>query len=310
MKKAFSVIIVLFLFGLLFVGINYREDITKYIVVNYIYKKDNEILKDNEYKKDLNISYVKETDNFFPQNKQDLLNIFYTAFNSDSTDFTYYCLDSYPTCIKDSNSLINEQETLSIINNLVHPYNSYQSLSFAINSFGKVHVTIEKQYSDEMIKELNKKVDEIIASQIKDNMSVQDKIKTIHDYIINHSTYDRERADAVTETKENTSPYHSESAYGALIEGHAICSGYSDAMELFLNRFGITSYKISSPTHIWNLVNIDGTWKHLDLTWDNPVVNTGEKMLLYDFYLIDTKKLLSLDKSHHTFNQDIYQEAA
>ena len=40
MKKLFSVIIVLFLFGVFVVSINYREDITKYIVVNYVYKKD------------------------------------------------------------------------------------------------------------------------------------------------------------------------------------------------------------------------------------------------------------------------------
>ena len=161
-----------------------------------------------------------------------------------------------------------------------------------------------------MIEVLNKKADEIIASEIKDNMSEKDKIKAIHDYIINHSVYDKERADSVTNAEENTSSYHSESAYGALIEGHAICSGFSDAMEIILNKLGITSYKISSPTHIWNLIYTDNTWKHLDLTWDNPVVNTGEKMLLHDFFLIDTKNLKDLDISHHTFDENIYKEAS
>ena len=171
MKNLISIIIVLFLFGVLGITINYREDITKYLVVNYVYKKSNEVIVENEYKKDLDISFVEETNNFFPNNKQDLLNIFYTALNAGSDEFTYYCLDSYADCIKDSDELIKEGETLSIINNLVHPYNSYQELSFSISSFGRIHVFVEKQYSKETIEELNQKVDSIISTEIKDNMN-------------------------------------------------------------------------------------------------------------------------------------------
>lgn len=304
MKKIMGIsffILLCCLFGVIFIQ---RESITKYIVVNYVYKKSEQKIEANQYKKNLSIGYVQETDNFYPNNRQDLLNIFYTALNNGVSEFTYYCLEGYQDCLKDSDELIQEEETLSNINNLVHPYNSYQNLSFSINTFGRVDVKVHKQYTNTMIKELNQKVDDIVQNQIQENMSIDDKIKTIHDYIINNSVYDKEMAD----NKEN-SEFQSDNAYGVLLEGHGICSGFSDAMELFLTKFNVTSYKISSPSHIWNLVYHNNTWNHLDLTWDNPVVNTGEKMLLHDYFLISTDHLKELDSDHHNFNEKIYQEA-
>ena len=44
--------------------------------------------------------------------------------------------------------------------------------------------------------------------------------------------------------------YASDIAYGPLFEGYGICGGYTDAMELFLEKMGIESYKISSDQHV------------------------------------------------------------
>ncbi len=143
---------------------------------------------------------------------------------------------------------------------------------------------------------------------ITDNMSSYDKIKAIHDYIINTTVYDQERANAVKNSSEYVK-YKSNTAYGPLIEGKAICGGYTDAMALFLDKMGIPNYKVSSEKHIWNLVYIDGAWKHLDLTWDDPVVSTGENMLLHTFFLIDSTTLMANDATEHTYNKNIYIEA-
>ena len=100
-------------------------------------------------------------------------------------------------------------------------------------------------------------------------MNQEEKIRAIHDYIINNTEYDVER------NETGTSNYDSNTAYGALIQGKAICSGYADAMALFLARFNIPNYKIASGTHVWNAVYINNTWLHLDLTWDDPVSKKG-----------------------------------
>ena len=79
-------------------------------------------------------------------------------------------------------------------------------------------------------------------------------------------------------------------------------------MELFLERLNIKSYKISSDQHVWNAVYINGTWKHLDLTWDDPVAVDKTDYLEHSYFLIDTNKLLQQERTQHTFNQEIYAE--
>lgn len=123
-----------------------------------------------------------------------------------------------------------------------------------------------------------------------------------HNYIINNSIYDTNRSD------QNVINYKSDLAYGPLIEGYGICGGYTDAMELILERLGIKSYKISSDNHVWNAVNLDNNWYHLDLTWDDPVVSDGSQILDHSFFLIETDKLLEIEKTQHRFDQDIYYE--
>ena len=145
-------------------------------------------------------------------------------------------------------------------------------------------------------------LDEIIKSTIKDDMSDEDKVLAIHDYIINHTKYDVLR-------EKGTSKYKSNTAYGALIEGYAVCGGYADAMSLFLNRFNIKNFKISTDTHVWNAIYINGNWLHLDLTWDDPVLeNSTEDTLLHKFYLIDTKKLEDYKITDHEYDKTIYSE--
>ena len=80
-------------------------------------------------------------------------------------------------------------------------------------------------------------------------------------------------------------------------------------MALFLDKMGIKNYKISSSSHIWNLVYIDGDWKHLDLTWDDPVLVNGENAITDIFFLISTDELYSKNTSQHIFDENVFSEA-
>ena len=79
-------------------------------------------------------------------------------------------------------------------------------------------------------------------------------------------------------------------------------------MELFLERMNIKSFKVSSENHIWNAVYINNNWKHLDLTWDDPVATDGKDYLEYNYFLIDTDQLLTLEQTEHNFNLKHYKE--
>lgn len=107
---------------------------------------------------------------------------------------------------------------------------------------------------------------------------LQKNITLAHDYIINNSKYDTDRSDL------DIVNYKSDIAYGPLLQGYGICGGYTDAMQLFLEKLGVKSYRVSSEKHIWNAVNLNDNWYNLDLTWDDPVVSDGSDALEYNFF--------------------------
>lgn len=256
----------------------------------------------NKYYRDYNFNFVQTTDNFSPHSMQDILNIYYTAINAGKTSFTFNCPKEYENCINDVKDLANSQDKLSDINNYVHPYNGFAHIETEFDSLGKVTIGIVKSYSDEDILAIESKIDELFPQLVNSNYSDIDNIRIIHNYIINNSRYDSLRSDQKIEQ------YKSDIAYGPLFEGYAICGGYTDLMELFLERLGIKSFKISSDKHIWNAVLLNDNWYHLDLTWDDPVASDGNDYLEFNYFLIDTNKLLNLDTTEHIFDQDVFSE--
>ena len=264
----------------------YKEEIVTYILVNIIYPREFIVEEKNDYALENSYKYVQLTEEFSPKNKQDLLNIFYTVLNNGWDNFSFVCDLSYKDCTSDVQAILYNTTILSDIN---------------MNNFGRIDVTVDKVYSDFDIALIEAKKDEIKNNILNDSMSLLEKIKAIHDYIINTTVYDS-NASIDSANKSNT-------AYGALINHTAICGGYTDAMALFLYDFGVLNYRVSSSEHIWNLLYINGQWKHLDLTWDDPVTNTGENMLLSKFFLISTSELENLNVADHAFDKSVFIEA-
>ena len=96
---------------------------------------------------------------------------------------------------------------------------------------------------------------------------------------------------------------------GPLYDGKAVCSGYSDLMAVFISKLGLNNYKVASDTHIWNVVNINGEWLHIDLTWDDPITkNSDVDTLSHQFFMVNTEKLLEFDTKDHKFDTTIFQE--
>lgn len=301
MKKVILMAILLILFS---ICILYNDKIINFAVKNLINQNNQSTtLTNNSYSANNDYKFVQITNSFEPQNRQDILNIYYTVLNSGMEKFTFYCPNNYKNCLNDVDNISNDQNLLSNINNYTPIYNSFQNIETEFDTLGKVDIIIHHTYNNEQIKELETITNNILKNTITSDMNNEKKIKAIHDYIVNNTKYDKDRSD------NKVKIYHSDTAYGALIEHYAICGGYSDSMKLFLDKLGIPNYKISSENHIWNLVNLDGNWYHLDLTWDDPVTNTGEDILEYDYFLITTEELQTLETDQHFFDKNIYIEA-
>lgn len=289
----------------------FNKEVTEYINTNYIRFKEKDIyLEKNIYAKNESYSYVSISNKFTVSNYQELINTFYTVLDSGTNEFSFYCDKKYKTCIDDINKIVpnnNTGDIMAELNNFVHPYNSYKSITIITNNYGKITVKFEKIYTEEMIKEVDKYIDDFIKENIKDDMDDYEKIKLFHDYIIDNTKYDIDRADDVNSEQYKDSPSHT--AYGVVKNSVALCGGYSDIMAIYLNKIGIKNIKIAAKLHVWNLVFIDGKWLNLDVTWDDPVTSTGIDMLIHEYFLIDSKKLLEIDNIEHIFDQNIYIEA-
>jgi hypothetical protein len=291
-------IIVVLVFGLY---IN-KSTITNYTVKLLVNNRYTEIPITNKYKKDYNFLYVQDTNDFRPQNKQDLLNIYFTLFNSGWDKFIFYCGSNYNNCLKDVSEIASDDELLSHINNFVHPFNSYKQIKTQFDNTGMITIIVKKNYDDYIRKIVEKKAEEIFKEITTDDMTNEEKLKAAHDYIINNTKYDIDGLDK----KDNTSSHDS---YGVLFEGYGLCNGYSDTMALFLHFIGLKNYKIVSDNHIWNYVNLDDNWYHLDVSWNDPITEDREDVLDYTFYLVTTEKLEELSFQDHKFNKNIYLEA-
>ena len=302
MKK---ILVLLIIVGIFTVSVLYRDEISDFLNKNVIEKLENkksDKLKNNTYANDKDYKFVQTTKDFTPKNKKELLNIYYTVMASGMNEFTFYCSNDYDDCIEDVDYISNNQKLLSHVNNFVPVFNAFKNIETNFDNRGKVTITIKHLYDDKKIDAINKKIDEITKEIITPDMNDEAKIKAVHDYIINHTKYDKDKSD------NNITNYDSNTAYGALIEGYAICGGYADSMKLFLDKFGIPNFKITSENHIWNVVYVNNDWYNLDLTWDDPVTSTGEDVLDYSYFLITTDELFDLEKEQHIFDDDIYLE--
>lgn len=256
------------------------------------------IASSNEYAKNYDFEFVGLSEDYVPYSYQELLDIIYSTLNNGWETFTFYCPDEYVDCLKDVTKISKDTTLLSNINNYVHPYNNYSKIGIVSSTTGEVTINVTKLYSNEDIEKVNRGVDEIITKEVTTDMSVEDKILVIHNYIINNTRYDID--------KSNDASY---TALGPLFNGTAVCSGYADLMAIFLTEFGLRNYKVASDTHVWNAVLINGEWLHIDLTWDDPITkNSDVDTLSHKFFLINTDKLLEFDTNDHKFDSTVYQE--
>lgn len=141
-------------------------------------------------------------------------------------------------------------DTCSISNNLV------------IELYPKYQVAKTKNIDDSY-----ETVVQSILSNITDEMTDLEKIVYIHEWLVLNVEYDYENY------QNGTIPRESYTAYGALVNGVAVCQGYAEAYKDLLDRLGFENILVSSNylNHVWNQVCLNGDWYYIDATWDDPV---------------------------------------
>lgn len=283
--------------------LTYEKDLIQIFNEKVIKNYTKLVVTKNDYYRNYNYKFVQNTNNYLVSNKDDIYDVIYTGINIGEEKFQFYCKYDYTECEDDIVEIASDRNLLSNINNFTHPYNSFKKIETKLEAFGKVTLIFERNYTEEEIQKLNSEVDRVYNQLFNSNNTIKYNILQLHNYIITKSVYDSDKI-------SGTSNHNSDKATGALFEGFAICSGYTDAMQLFLEKMGLNNYRVASEKHTWNAVEIDGVWYHLDLTWDDPVtVGVPDLNLLeHSFFLISTRELLNFSTGEHNFDQDVYKE--
>lgn len=121
-------------------------------------------------------------------------------------------------------------------------------------------------------------VKQIIDKIITEDMSQYDKELAVHDYIVSRVQYDPDGIDEFSTPSEES--YY---PYGVLKNKKSVCLGYARTFQLFMDVLDIEcitvhAYANNGEEHGWNMVNLDGDWYQVDVTWDDPVPDQGSKV--------------------------------
>ena len=140
-------------------------------------------------------------------------------------------------------------------------------------------------------KKIAEKCEKILDELSLDSDTNYRKEKKIHDYLVNHISYDNEKGKDCT------------SIYSALIKKKSVCEGYAKSMKLLCDISGVPCEIIhgygDKDLHMWNLVKLNNHWYHVDCTWDDQK-SRGDNDIYPYFNVSDEYNL------GHTWGREAY----
>ena len=154
-------------------------------------------------------------------------------------------------------------------------------------SDGSTVIQLCSYFSGTQVQKASEKMDTALKAVLKKapkGSSEFERELYLHDQLISLVEYH-------DEAEDHSSEYPMAfSAYGALVDGKAVCEGYSRAMQLLSNCLGLQCALVTGVSqeiaHMWNLIRIEGEWYHLDLTWDDAA-----SMSIYQYFNLTDEQI-------------------
>lgn len=122
------------------------------------------------------------------------------------------------------------------------------------------------------------------------NMSDEEKLKYIHDFICDSVYYDKLKKQ------------YSHEIIGPLTQGVGVCEGIAKSVKILADKLGLwCTIAISEANpekgvkyrHAWNVVRVNGKYYHLDATFDNSLGKHEGKCLekRYDYFMLSDEQI-------------------
>ena len=157
-------------------------------------------------------------------------------------------------------------------------------------------MTLEE--TNERQAEIDKALPSFLNS-INEHMSDYEVALKVYENIIELVDYDTVGLKR-QEDSENSAdvPDDLRSIYGVFVNKKAVCAGYAKATQYLMNLLGIECTYITSDTHAWNLIKLEGDYYHLDTTWgdgsNTEQTHIQSERIDYDCFCITTEEVEKL----------------
>ncbi len=107
--------------------------------------------------------------------------------------------------------------------------------------------------------------------------------RAIHDAVIENAYYDYELYDVLSVGDMTNEQKIEKSAYGVLVDGKSVCSGYAYAFKALCDYFKLPCWVLScdygEDGHVVNIVLLDGETYYVDCTFDDTGYSADEYFL-------------------------------
>ncbi len=159
-----------------------------------------------------------------------------------------------------------------------------------VTSVYPIYTESDKASVKNTIDEINKATDEILL-YVNGNMSDFDKVMAVHDYMALNYEYD------------HTLKNHS---ITIMTTKTGVCESYARAFYHIMDKLGIDCGFVTSESmnHAWNIVELDGKWYHIDLTWDDPTYNGADAFaqVTHEYALLSDEKIKTIISPHYGYD--------
>ncbi len=137
----------------------------------------------------------------------------------------------------------------------------------------------------EYLEEMEQLAEKVIRVQTNGAMTTVEKAEALYTYLTEDVLYDHRYY-----SDRSNMPYASQTAYGALHDGLAICGGYAQALQVLFEKAGISCFTVSGTMgdehHMWNIALLDGEWNYFDATSDR-----GRAAYWFNYFNVSQEQL-------------------
>jgi len=178
---------------------------------------------------------------------------------------------------------------------LFHVTSNY-NVSYYTDSMLIISLTPSYSDSKSNVEKMRKDFDAAAAAAVAavpKNISDAEKVLAVNEYLVLNTAFAGE---------DDTSAF---TAYHALVEKRAVCQGYALAFSLIMEKLGVTACVVTSSSmkHMWNMVELDGKWYHVDVTWNDPEPDVLGGVL-HKYLLLSDAKIRDASHKHTGWNTD------